>query len=287
MAQERPPKYAHLDFATIKSYRPSEADVSTWHTVTSGRQENLQVLASRYGVPVQRVIELNFPGSVEDNRVVPEIVNWYLHHHKDFGCPETQDRQNRIFRGGERIAIPRIAAAVQPVRPGLEGLPTLAQAITWFKDKIIPLRTTAAGLSSNRVFTSPRALIRGNTEDPNGLCGDTTLFVAEEYYRQYKDYRTSDGYIIGMILYQGLFNHISNVWLVDGKNRKETYTFDLPTQAVKADEGTGQYDTKSLFKLTTFDLYLKKVQDVESWWRNREPFLGNEITIGLQHDFAE
>jgi hypothetical protein len=291
MALERPPKYASLGPEVIKSYRPSDDKVANWHTVTSGRQENLATLAARYRVPVEKIIELNFPGSVEHNRVIPEIVNWYLHHHKDFGCPETHDRQNRIFRGGERIAIPRIEPATVPPLPGLAGLPTLAEATKWFKDKILPLRTAAAGLSGNRLWKSPAGIVRGNAEDPNGLCGDTTLFVAEEYYRTYKSYQTSDGYIIGMILYGSsmseMLNHIGNVWLVYGKHRKETYTYDPTKQAIKAVSGGGQYDTASLFKLTTFDLYYKKAQDVKSWWRDRDTFFANEITIGLQQDFAE
>ena len=55
------------------------------------------------------LIEFNFPGSVDDEKgvVLHGVVNWYLHHHKDFNCPDTPDRQNRRFRGGEKIYIPR------------------------------------------------------------------------------------------------------------------------------------------------------------------------------------
>ena len=63
-------------------------------------------MQQQYGVPAARIIQCNFPGAAEGGRVVPEIVNWYLHHHVGFGCPETADRQNRRFKGGERVAIP-------------------------------------------------------------------------------------------------------------------------------------------------------------------------------------
>ncbi|KAA0253733.1 MAG: hypothetical protein EDX89_13150 [Acidobacteria bacterium] len=72
----------------------------------SGREESFVTIASKHQTPVERVIGFNFPGSVEGGRVVPEVVNWYLHHHRGFGCPETHDRKNRIFRGGEKVAIP-------------------------------------------------------------------------------------------------------------------------------------------------------------------------------------
>lgn len=106
MALERAPKYANLAPDVVRSYRPPDEHVATWHTVRSGREESLATIASRHQMPVDRIIGFNFPGSVENGRVIPEVVNWYLHHHKAFGCPETQDRKNRIFRGGERVAIP-------------------------------------------------------------------------------------------------------------------------------------------------------------------------------------
>ena len=284
MALERPPKYAQLNPEMIKSFRPSEDGISVWHTVTSGRHESLQVLATRYGVPVEQIIEFNFPGSVENGRVIPEIVNWYLHHHTGFGCPETPDRKNRIFKGGEKVAIP-YKGGKAPAKPA--RLPTLAEATEWFKEKVIPRRTTVSGFSGNRLWKTPMALVRGNTEDPNGLCGDTTSFVAEEYYRQNKDYRTSDGYIIGMVLYEGsILNHIANVMLVESMIRKETYTYDSKTQTATATDGKGRYDTPSLFRLQVFDLYYKQAQDLRTWWKDQDSDFGGTITIGLQHDFT-
>lgn len=106
MALERPPRHANLNPEGIKSYRPPEDQVSSWHTVASGRTENFTTLATKYQVPAEKVIGFNFPGSVENGRVVPEVVNWYLHHHKGFGGPETHDKKNRMFKGGEKVAIP-------------------------------------------------------------------------------------------------------------------------------------------------------------------------------------
>lgn len=106
MALERPPRNASLNPEVLKTYRPSEEDVYIWHTVTSGRQENFTTISARHRVPVDKLIGFNFPGSVENGRVIAEVVNWYLHYHKGFGGPETHDRRNRMFKGGEKVAIP-------------------------------------------------------------------------------------------------------------------------------------------------------------------------------------
>lgn len=106
MALEKQPKYAVLAPDAIKTYRPAGEWVGKWHTVV--RSESFVSIASKYGVKPEQIIQLNFPGAIEGNRVVPEIVNWYLHYHVDFqGCPETHDRRNRMFKGGELIAIPK------------------------------------------------------------------------------------------------------------------------------------------------------------------------------------
>jgi hypothetical protein len=101
------PAYASLGMHLMISYSPDEEKVSSWHTVRDGRAENLQTIATQYGVPVERLIEFNFPGSAKNGHVDPDIVNWYLFHHERFRChATTQDGMNYMFRSGERVAIP-------------------------------------------------------------------------------------------------------------------------------------------------------------------------------------
>jgi len=287
MARERPPKYLKLNPQAIRSYKPPTEQISRWHFVIDGRRENFTTIATKYALPVEQIIEFNFPGTVENGRLIPEVVNWYLRHHDEFDCPETQDGINRMFKGGETIAIPR--APPPPRKPG--QLPTLDEAKEWFVKKVIPLRTAKAGYSANRTWKSPQRWITGNTEDPNGLCGDTTLFVAEEYYRQFKDYRTSDGFIIGMVLWDGeVLNHIANVMLRQNRTSKEQYVYDSARQEAKllVPEATricipksGQYNNASLLTLWVFDLYYKeKPQTLGSWWTGRDSRRGGVITIG-------
>jgi len=175
-------------------------------------------------------------------------------------------------------------------------LPTLDDARKWFAEKIIPLRTTWSGVSYNRMWKTPQRLFTGNDEDPNGLCGDTSLFVIEEYYRQFKDYRTSDGYVIGLVLWDGVvLNHIANVMLRQNGTRKERYFLDSAKQEVRlfttqpptmrpvkpAFRSFGQYNNASLLTLWVFDLYYKAPpQTLASWWTGRDSSRDGIITIG-------
>jgi hypothetical protein len=106
--REHPPKYARLNLAGLKHYWPPANAIYLRHKVKSGKDESFETIAARYNVPVEKLIEFNFPGSVDHHgHVVPEIVNWYLHHHRGFfGGPVTHDGHNRIFRGHEEVAIP-------------------------------------------------------------------------------------------------------------------------------------------------------------------------------------
>jgi hypothetical protein len=64
-------------------------------------------IATQYGVPVEKLIEFNFPGSVKAGRVDPDIVNWYLFNHQRIRCRDiTRNGYNYMFRGGEKIAVP-------------------------------------------------------------------------------------------------------------------------------------------------------------------------------------
>ena len=101
------PPYSNLAPDLVKSYSPPEDEVSVWHTVKSGHTESLDSIGKQYGVPVEKHIEFNFPGSVKANRADPDIVNWYLFNHVRTRCRDvTRNGYNYMFSGGEKIAIP-------------------------------------------------------------------------------------------------------------------------------------------------------------------------------------
>jgi hypothetical protein len=105
MALERQPAVKFGTPDELKKFRPAPDLVRLYHTVTDKNQGFLW-LADKYQVPAPQIIGVNFPGAVENGRVIPEIVNWYLNYHEQFRCPETFDKKNRIFKGGEKVAIP-------------------------------------------------------------------------------------------------------------------------------------------------------------------------------------
>jgi hypothetical protein len=106
MAIERPPDADVGNREALKSYRPPQNEVARYYTTKTGRQETLQTVASANSITVKELLAFNFPGTVVNDQIVPPVVNWYLHHHVEFDCPETHDHKNRVFQGNEKLAIP-------------------------------------------------------------------------------------------------------------------------------------------------------------------------------------
>ncbi len=105
MALERPPATKWGKHEDLKKFRPANDITVKFHTVTD-KMQGFIWLSQNYHVTTNQIIGLNFPGAIENGRVIPEVVNWYLHNHVEFNCPETFDKKNRVFKGGEKIAIP-------------------------------------------------------------------------------------------------------------------------------------------------------------------------------------
>jgi hypothetical protein len=177
-----------------------------------------------------------------------------------------------------------------------DGVPTLVEVDKWFETSVIPKRTTSAGFSINRIIKTPRGLL-GNTSDPNGLCGDASLYVYEAFDKAFpKTFRdTSDGYQLGGILWEGaILNHMANVMLP--KSVGKLYVYEVkgkaPMPIVPALEGRASYvmkkgtmSGKELAGLHVYDLYYKKRTTVEDWWQELDE-MGGRLTVGLEQDFA-
>lgn len=159
--------------------------------------------------------------------------------------------------------------------------PTLAKVDLWFNSEVLPRRTVRAGFSLNRVWKGPRDLVKGNREDPDGLCGDAVMFVFEEFLRKFDaSFDTADGYFLAAILWDGtVLNHIANVMLKKDKVSTQTYRWDSVKNAAVATTEKGQYDTKELLSLRVYDLYYKKIMNVNQWWYSLDHAKGGTIRL--------
>ena len=169
---------------------------------------------------------------------------------------------------------------------------SLAEVDAWFDKEVQLKRTAAKGLSVNRIWKAPRDWA-GNRPDPNGLCGDTAAFVADEYVRRFT--ATKDGFQIGMILWDGtVTNHIANVMLINAKTFKQSYVM-LGQQLcrIMVDPRTDTrgnrnfregYDRGALFPLHVYDLYYKERLTVGTWWEKRDGAFGGSVTLALYSD---
>ena len=167
--------------------------------------------------------------------------------------------------------------------------PTLAQTDDWFNDTILAKRTASAGFSANRIWKSPRDLVSGNTEDPDGLCGDAAAFVYEQFWRNFNDYATSDGFNIGLVLWKGtVLNHMANVMLLRTKIAVQEYSWDSTKRAIKLVSGKAQYSTTEFLTLHVYDLYYKKKQTtLESWWKARDASQSGTVKLGFPYNIDD
>ena len=182
------------------------------------------------------------------------------------------------------------------------GVPSLAEADSWFDKQAIPARTASSGFSWNRIYKSPRDLVTGNQVDANGLCGDASSFVIEAFDKAFpKANPTSDGFMLGLVLWQGLAsNHIANVMLPQDAAFKQTFksnggvvVLTAPTggklgervPAASARSRTRYLSAKKLLELHVYDLYYKKRTTIDSWWKDVDS-KGGSITVGMEHEFT-
>ena len=165
---------------------------------------------------------------------------------------------------------------------------SLAATKTWFENTIVPQRAASAGFSLNRLWKSPLALFRGNTEDPDGLCGDAAAYVYERFFTDFGDYITTDGFQIGLVLWNGrISNHIANVMLAKKKTAPETYKWDSKRRVAVSTAGVAQYTSSQLLKLYVYDLYYKKASTVELWWKDLDGAMGGSVKIALLHNIDD
>ena len=137
MAYERPPRLGTTPgmrtHEALKEYTPPKDSILRWHTVgrrPDGTLQRLSDIAILAGKDFWDYVEYVFPGCEKQ----PECVNWYLRYR--YGCPETGDRKNRAFKGGELFPLPKLdsrdAKPIDPPTPPLiPGIYNRAAAVRY------------------------------------------------------------------------------------------------------------------------------------------------------------
>ena len=167
---------------------------------------------------------------------------------------------------------------------------SLKDVDNWFDTKVVKARTTRSGFSYNRIINGPRGLIMGNQPNPNGLCGDAAAYVADEFLsdKDIPDVTTSDGYTIGVILWDGtVLNHIANVMLVSDKTSKQNYKAMGKFLKLQTNTKEKAYDMETFSKLHVYDLYYKKRTNALDWWKSLDDSLGGTITLSTMSNMSD
>lgn len=159
---------------------------------------------------------------------------------------------------------------------------TLVEVDFWFEKFIIPLRGTSAGFSLNRIVKSPKALVQGNKPDPDGLCGDASSFVIQQYNASFSNRVTFDGFEMAQIVWNDsgeLLNHVANLMIPKKFGFNNKYFFDKTNNSIVPVEANFNDDPLSVLSFHVYDLYYKETaQSVEQWWQRRGNKFGS-ITI--------
>jgi len=179
--------------------------------------------------------------------------------------------------------------------------PPLIEVDRWYETAMLPKRTAAAGFSGNRAWKSPRGWVKGNEDDPNGLCGDVSTFLAHAFEDEFRDLYTTDGFQLGMILWNGtVLNHIANVMLPKDKAvRQKFVTVGVITTNMSGDNAWKRLHKRpsvqakyllsgpELMKVRVYDLYYKmKPTTVDKWWRHCDGGMNGTVEVGLEFEFA-
>lgn len=111
----------------------------------------------------------------------------------------------------------------------------------------------------------------------------------EQFWRDFNDYTTSDGYSIGLVLWKGtILNHTANVMLVRTKIAVQEYSWDTKKRAITLTSGKSQYGTTEFLTLHVYDLYYKKrMTTLDAWWKARDASQSGTIKVGFPHNIDD
>ena len=263
---EKPPASPNLNYVPPDGELHPVTAVDSWWTLAALPK----VQEARPGMTALDLCKYNF-----QTTSAPEI-NWYLRNKA--GCTAaTGDKKNYRFSGGEKIYLPtKNATAGKPKNPVAPTKPSVNEVVDWFRSEVVPLRTTNAGGSPNRIYKTPLARLRGNRPDPNGLCGDAQLFVSAKMRETYGGWITSNNYALGDIVWvlgdpdSPIFNlnHAANVLVPFRHLQLQDFVWSETHHMPVPKENTSALAGRDILGLWVLDLYYKRATPLRDWWRS-------------------
>lgn len=241
------------------------------------RTDSFETLCSREKIPFGAFVMFNFGIDIADpalrNRW-PKVLNYYLR--TLLKCTSLTPGGNYRFSGGETLYVP-VAAAPPIVSRPREKKYDKQGLIEWFNTEMIPRRTEPAGTNIDRFRYF------GEQSNPNGLCGAAANFVFDESPAML------DGVQVGFVLWQQgpLFTHIANIIVPTGfRVRRFERNSSNGVDDVTPDRyRTGSNDWPTVSQFTVLDLYFKKVQSLDAWWRSVAYLGSGTLTIDSTGQF--
>jgi hypothetical protein len=156
---------------------------------------------------------------------------------------------------------------------------TLIEVDFWFENFIIPFREAGPGFTLNRIVKTPQALIQGNRSDPNGLCGDASAFVLEQYKYCFTNEITFDHFQLAQIVWNDsseFLNHVANIMIPEKFGFNNKYFFDRANNSIVPIEANFNDDPLNVLSFHVYDLYYKETtQSVAQWWERRANKFGS------------
>ena len=173
MALERPPKTGSAPGTTtleeLKKYSPPLNKIFDVFTAKKG--QTLGDVAKTAGREFWDYIEFVFPGCNKN----PQCVNWYLFHRLQ--CPDTPDKKNRMFKGGEKLALPMpetpdAPRPLDPVEPRPSASYIRARAVSYALRYVHTYNPQFAAYTNDCTNFVSQALLAGDFSMVGGSASD-------------------------------------------------------------------------------------------------------------------
>lgn len=168
------------------------------------------------------------------------------------------------------------------------NMQSLQEVDNWYNDYILPQRTVAEGNS----WQTLDDMISGkwnnsNNPNPNGLCGDTSLFINQEYKKFFPNQVTAEGLTLGTVVWEEdalteitRQNHAAIIMMPANISSLLIFRYDYSNKELISHENN-RISGDAALTWRVYDLFYKKEpMSLLEWWKLRDDKLGGKITLG-------